>query len=893
MKRAMEKKERGSPRRLAAVFFGTRKAALISTIFGFTVLGLLSLVYLQAVEEDAIDLPTGQERSTATASPPLHFTVAPEVLILNSYHMGHAWSDHEMEGIGAGFKEASPAINFSIEYLDCKRHPRYEHFEQLKELLKVKYGDRKISLVMVADDPALTFALKYRSQLFPRTPILFCGVNTFRPEMLGGENEITGLVESLDAGDTLRVALTLHPKTRTVFLVHDYTATGLATRKETERQLKGMAEQVVMRYLEDMSKEELTQALRGLPADSLVLALSYSVFKDGEVITHEELARLLSVNSPVPVYGVHQARLGYGIVGGKLLSGKFHGAQAARVALKILTGTPAAMIPVDHTPPTRMMFDYKQLARFDIPLTALPEAGIVVNRPIPFFSTHLLLVASTVLVIVLLTSGIMILGVNVNQLRQLEEALLTAKGELESGIAARTADLQRANERLQIELAERQRAQGLLEFSQRGLAEAQRIARLGSWELDLTTDTLVWSDEIYRIFEIDPTLFGATYEAFLDTVHPEDREMVHQAYSASLRTKEPYEIVHRLLLPEGRIKFVHERCETHFDSNGTPLRSIGTVQDISEQKETELKIHLLNAELEKSVGERTLDLERKSMEVEETQQALMNIVEDLNHKTQELHAANIKLQDVDRLKSLFLASMSHELRTPLNSVIGFSSIIHEEWLGPLNEAQKEKMAIVLRTGKHLLALINDLIDVSKIEAGKLETTLTDFDLFDLLTEAAGLCEADLAAKGIELRVEAIHLTMRSDRRRLFQCLVNLLGNAIKFTREGSVSIHAEQLGDILHEGRQELVTISIRDTGIGIKEEDLPKLFNSFVRLELPEDMQVKGTGLGLYLVKKIVTEILGGEVVVTSVYGQGSNFSLTVPVRMDKVFAKPAKNES
>jgi len=870
--------------RLSSVFFGSRQAALISSLFGIAVLVLLHIVSLQLKEASQIELPTGQaERKTAPAATAL-FTAAPEILILNSYHMGHVWSNNETAGIIEVLQEASPTIKYSVEYLDCKRHPKYEHFEQVKDLLEVKYGNREIPIVIVTDDPAFDFILKYRTLLFPRSTIVFCGVNNFTPEMLGGQEGFTGLEEVLDAVGTVRSALTLHPKTRAVFMVHDYTTTGLATRREAEQQLAGLSATVSFRCLEDMTKNELIQFLHGLPANSLVIALSYSVFKDGEVIAHEEVGRLLSENSPVPVYGVHQERLGFGIVGGSLLSGKIHGAQAAQVALRILTGTPAATIPVDSAPPTRMMFDYNQLHRFGIPLTALPAGSVVVNRPVSFITSHRYLVVNTLLVFAILISGIILLGNTVYQRRLAEEALQQAKEELEFGIAARTAELQEANARLHLELAERKRAQGLLQTSERGLAEAQRISQLGSWELDLTTDTLLWSDEIYRIFEIDREQFGATYEAFLDAIHPEDREMVNQAYTSSLENKVPYVVEHRLLMRDGRIKFVHERCETDFDANGHPLRSRGTVQDISGRRLAEEEVKKLNQVLELRVGERTLDLEKKTREVEDTQRALMNIVEDLNQKTTELAAANLKLQDVDRLKSMFIAAMSHELRTPLNSIIGFSSIVRDEWLGPLNEEQKGKLAIVLRTANHLLALINDLIDISKIEAGKLESVVEEFDLFELISEAVGINAADIAAKGIKLQVEAIHLPMQTDRRRLYQCLVNLLGNAAKFTRQGQICLKAALVVSGKDgPGGREMVTISIRDTGIGIKQEDLPKLFASFVRLPLPEDMQAKGTGLGLYLVKKIITDILGGMVHVTSDYGQGSEFSLTVPIRLGR----------
>lgn len=242
-------------------------------------------------------------------------------------------------------------------------------------------------------------------------------------------------------------------------------------------------------------------------------------------------------------------------------------------------------------------------------------------------------------------------------------------------------------------------------------------------------------------------------------------------------------------------------------------------------------------------------------------------------RTRELSEANARLKELDHLKSLFIASMSHELRTPLNSVIGFSSILLNEWMGPLNTDQKENLDIILRSGKHLLALINDVIDVSRIEAGKTETIIEDFDVYDVIAEAITGVEKDMREKRLELKIDAVHAQMGTDRRRLFQCVLNLMSNAVKFTERGSLSVHAALDGDFIE--------ISVTDTGIGMKEEDLPQLFKPFVRLESPLRSKVAGTGLGLYLTRKLVTEVLRGTIVSMSSYGEGSTFAIRVPVRI------------
>lgn len=317
------------------------------------------------------------------------------------------------------------------------------------------------------------------------------------------------------------------------------------------------------------------------------------------------------------------------------------------------------------------------------------------------------------------------------------------------------------------------------------------------------------------------------------------------------------------------------------DAGGNIVGASTIARDITERKKSESELRTLNEKLEQRVTERTADLNRRSEELSENQLALMNIVEDLNLKTAELEQANARLEELDRLKSMFIASMSHELRTPLNSIIGFSSILHDEWIGPVNPEQKENLAIILRCGKHLLSLINDVIDVSKVEARKVEVLPQEFDLYELMQEGITFVAKEIKGKGLELRIENIRLQMFTDRQRLLQCVLNLLSNAMKFTEQGSIFVETQLVQAPGKALEGPVVEISVTDTGIGIREEDLPKIFHPFVRLASPLQATVPGTGLGLYLTRKLAADVLKGDILVRSEYGKGSRFTIRIPARI------------
>ncbi len=247
----------------------------------------------------------------------------------------------------------------------------------------------------------------------------------------------------------------------------------------------------------------------------------------------------------------------------------------------------------------------------------------------------------------------------------------------------------------------------------------------------------------------------------------------------------------------------------------------------------------------------------------------------LKQNEEQLEQANIHLQEVDRLKSVFLASMSHELRTPLNSIIGFTGIILQGMSGEVTEEQRKQLTMVKNSASHLLSLINDILDISKVEAEKAELSLEEFSLDGMMREVVEPLSSVASEKGLELVTDVPEgVTLFSDKRRVKQVLMNLVSNAVKFTDQGSVKITARVPED-------DNLEIRVIDTGIGIKEEDMEKLFQPFQQIDVSLTKKHEGTGLGLYLSKKLAG-LLGSNISAKSEYGRGSEFTFTIPLKYE-----------
>ncbi len=389
-------------------------------------------------------------------------------------------------------------------------------------------------------------------------------------------------------------------------------------------------------------------------------------------------------------------------------------------------------------------------------------------------------------------------------------------------------------------------------------------------------------NELYVSPQIE-TLLGFSQQEWLANpilwytqLHPEDRSRWHTEFAVTCSTGRTFSSIYRFYSRSGRVVWVHGEAKVIRDEHGRPLFLQGVAFDITQMKEAEEQLRQLNQTLESRVEERTSELSASNdslqLQIRERQRAeadVRRVNADLARAHEEAIAAN-------QIKSQFLANMSHELRTPLNAIIGYSELLQLLAARKQDDTYTVDLERINKAGKHLLVLINDVLDISKIEAGKMQLELEVIEVRPLIEDIKETVQP-LAAKNsnaFEVHVADQLGVVQADITRLKQCLLNLLSNACKFTISGRVTMSVTQ--EPL-EGRDWLM-FRVRDTGIGLTEEQAARLFQPFTQADASTTRKFGGTGLGLAITKKLC-EAMGGRIGVESRIGEGSTFIIQLPV--------------
>jgi len=716
------------------------------------------------------------------------------ILYLNSYHRGYSWSDNIEKGFLEHLKSVDQKSNVYIEYLDTKRFPDFNYAEQLATILKDKHSGIFYNVIVVSDNAAFDFAVKYRDQIFPNTPIVFSGYNLFRLGVLQGISNVTGLNEEANFVGTIEMALQVHPKTKQlVFLTSDFYPGDKRQQDILEQDLlPSYRHRFQITQLKNLHLKDIEQRLSSLPKDALVFIFGNPIdARQGNFIGIEEFHRRAAAASTVPAYAFWDFILNTGMMGGKIILGEEQGQMMAKLMLKILEGVSPDQIPVIMETPTTKVFDFNAMQRFKISEEDLPEGSVIINKPHTFYQTYKKYVWITVAIMVFLISLSFVLMFLLrksyrlskelqteNAIRQqAEQALIKHQEKLEEKVYERTLELQQLNQ---------------------SLKEREALFH-GMFDLHSAMMLLIDpnSGKIIEANQSALSYYGYLLEEFQQLTTEEiHQKMIYAEYQQCLH----FEFLHT----NGEIRNVEVHSSPIIWQGRQLLFSI--VHDITERKQ-------IDAELK--------ERERELRELNDTKNRLFSII-------------------------------AHDLKSPFNIILNFAEILVEDLQNKNYEECTEFAQKIYFSACNTYRLLNTLLDWARTQTNQVKMNLENINISIEIYNMLEDMRENAHNKQISLIYsEPSDVFIFGDKNMLNTVLRNLIANSIKYTpNAGQVEIFVKQQLDHAE--------ISIRDNGVGMIKEIQEKLFISKVNQSTFGTNQEKGTGLGLVICHDFIKKMGG-----------------------------------
>jgi two-component system cell cycle sensor histidine kinase/response regulator CckA len=762
------------------------------------------------------------------------------VLILNSYHPRYVWADAVMRGISDVFLKTAPEVELRYEYLDAKHYRPAVVFEPMRQLLLAKYKrmDFNFNVIVSTDDDALDFLALYRDEIFPGTPVVFCGANTFEPGRLRGRQGFTGIVEDYDLRGTLELVLRLHPQARHWALVSGMSTSSLMNQKRFYDLYPGYKDRVQLIDLARLNVTEMIAALQKLPEDTVVIYLSWYKMPDGTFLSVHESTSLVLRNGDRPMYSPWDYTMGYGVIGGHVLKAAQHGSDAAGIALRILDGTPVDQIPITYHSRFSYLFDWRMLQRFGISSKALPEPHEFINEPDTFYYHYKkqLWVVAGVFIYLLVT------------IMALIRVIFQRK--------AAEADLRLDESRLE----------ALLELNQTGDLALRGIVQMVLGKaVELTK-----SEMGFLVFLGDRQPIGLSC-----TVAASGGMAFHDlggdTMAALGRTAVFKELVTRrapvLIETAGDLDLLQQHC---FPADHKILRHfiIMPAMDAS------------TLQVVVGVGNRRSNYDGKDLrQLRLLLEGMLALIRSRRAKERE-ERLEAQLRQAQKMEAIgtFAGGIAHDF----NNIIGGISSCTELAMDKLHQPDlvREDLDQVLKAANRGKSLVRRILTFSRKKYEQIAPT----DLRQVILESLALVQS-LMPENIAIVQEMADnpMMVMADSTQIQQVILNLCANAEQAMHDKNgvlrvaasvVTIDPDEVD--LHPGLAPglYARILVADTGEGIAAELQPRIFEPFFTTR----SHLGGTGLGLSTSHGIVTRH-GGIITVNSIPGQGASFHVFLPL--------------
>jgi len=506
------------------------------------------------------------------------------IVLLNSYHVGFKWTDDITDVFLSKMRLQGYEITVFVEHINWKRYSTQENLDKLYERLSYKYQSKTIDVIAVTDDMALEFALEHRNEIFSSAPVVFAGVNEKSLREIGGGHEnLTGVIEAVDMQRVLETLFKAQPDLERIYLLYDLTESGLSTGKSAYDSIHELRPDIEIYSFNSLTHEQVIDESAKIEGKSAIVFLAYTTDINGVVVEPEAFSKILSQTTKVPIVATYDFHLGFGIVGGSMMSAKLHGERLGEIAMQLLQGMDIDHIPIVYEPHLRTAYDYDQLRRFGIPLELFDENVEIINKPYSFFETYKVYVLVTTGTIILLSVLLAIISLIARRLKKAQNNLLESHQEL----TQLHEELVASDEELRSQFDE-------LFLLKENLQESEEKYRLA---VDATNDAIIdWDlrNDIYRFSERWIDLTGYSREelelmgSWKSIINEEDQYKFARVFDRDFKTiSKRDQFQYRLKTKAGQWKWILLRRSVSFDEFGDPIRLVSAHTDIDQIKKAQ------------------------------------------------------------------------------------------------------------------------------------------------------------------------------------------------------------------------------------------------------------------------------------------------------------------